>query len=143
MIARVKHAIKSMPVVGPFLADIRHERFASSADYWERRYQKGGTSGAGSYNHLAEFKAEFLNAFVAEHHVASVIEFGSGDGAQLRLATTYGFRIFRVLPGGNMVRIPEYNEDLEHFRGLSNYVACDADALNEWGPTSALSASGV
>jgi SAM-dependent methyltransferase len=86
MITSVKHAIKSMPVVGPFLVTLRHGRFTGSVDYWERRYQKGGTSGAGSYNHLAEFKAKFLNDFVAEHHVASVIELGCGDGAQLRLA---------------------------------------------------------
>ena len=31
-----------------------------------QRYKKGGNSGAGSYNHLAEFKAEVLNQFVKE-----------------------------------------------------------------------------
>lgn len=60
--------------------------FRSSVDYWERRYQRGGTSGAGSYNRLAEFKAEFLNLFVEEHHIRSIVEFGCGDGAQLSLA---------------------------------------------------------
>ena len=60
--------------------------FRGSEDYWERRYQRGGTSGAGSYNRLAEFKAEFLNRFVAEHHIRSIVEFGCGDGAQLSLA---------------------------------------------------------
>lgn len=58
----------------------------NSARYWERKYRKGGTSGPGSYGRLARFKAEFLNAFVAEHNVRSIIEFGSGDGAQLELA---------------------------------------------------------
>jgi hypothetical protein len=62
------------------------QNFAGSRQYWESRYAAGGTSGAGSYNRLAEFKAEILNAFVAEHRVASVMEFGSGDGAQLKLA---------------------------------------------------------
>lgn len=57
-----------------------------SAAYWEERYRAGLTSGTGSYGRLAEFKAEFLNAFVAEHEVGSIIEFGSGDGAQLELA---------------------------------------------------------
>ncbi|TDV14401.1 class I SAM-dependent methyltransferase [Paraburkholderia caballeronis] len=57
-----------------------------SAAYWSGRYRAGGNSGAGSYGRLAEFKAEILNAFVEEHHVDSVIEFGCGDGAQLRLA---------------------------------------------------------
>lgn len=59
--------------------------FRGSRDYWEQRYRKGGNSGAGSYGKFAEFKAEFLNRFVAEHDVRSVIEFGCGDGHQLEL----------------------------------------------------------
>ena len=58
----------------------------SSAGYWEGRYREGGTSGAGSYGLLADFKAEVLNRFVAEHAVTSVVEFGCGDGNQLTLA---------------------------------------------------------
>lgn len=46
----------------------------------------GGNSGAGSYGQLADFKAEVLNAFVAEQGVTSVVEFGCGDGNQLCLA---------------------------------------------------------
>lgn len=61
--------------------------FTGSESYWQRRYRSGRDSGAGSYGHLAEFKAEFLNAFVAEHAIQSVIEFGCGDGNQLALAT--------------------------------------------------------
>ena len=68
------------------LAAVRH-RFRNSSSYWERRYRRGGTSGAGSYGRLAEFKAETLNAFVARNGIRSVIEFGCGDGAQLSLAT--------------------------------------------------------
>ena len=36
--------------------------------------------------HLAEFKAETLNAFVRDNAIESVIEFGCGDGRQLSLA---------------------------------------------------------
>lgn len=57
-----------------------------SADYWEQRYREGGTSGAGSYNNLWEFKAEIINDFVKNHKISKVIEFGCGDGNQLRLA---------------------------------------------------------
>jgi hypothetical protein len=57
-----------------------------SAQYWRDRYRAGGDSGAGSYGSLADFKAELVNAFVREHDIASVIEFGCGDGAQLALA---------------------------------------------------------
>lgn len=59
--------------------------FKGSQHYWEQRYRAGGTSGAGAYGRLAEFKAKVLNRFVAEHEVASVIEFGCGDGNQLSL----------------------------------------------------------
>lgn len=62
------------------------KRFEGSEAYWEKRYASGQTSGVGSYGDFAEFKAEILNSFVDEHHVSKVIEFGCGDGNQLRLA---------------------------------------------------------
>jgi hypothetical protein len=65
---------------------LRQRRFRNSAGYWERRYAGGGTSGAGSSGEVAAYKAAFLNSFVATHDVASVIEFGCGDGEQLALA---------------------------------------------------------
>jgi hypothetical protein len=65
---------------------VRAEEFTCSSDYWEVRYKTGGNSGAGSYGRLAEFKADFLNRFVDEQHIESVIEFGCGDGAQLELS---------------------------------------------------------
>jgi hypothetical protein len=60
--------------------------FAGSARYWELNYARGGTSGGGSYGDLARGKAQFLNAFVRDHGVRSVVEFGCGDGHQLSLA---------------------------------------------------------
>jgi hypothetical protein len=86
MLATFKSFIKNTPVIGPSLDHLRGKAFRNSAEYWEQRYKSGGNSGAGSYNRLAEFKAEFLNGFVDERQVASVIEYGSGDGAQLKLA---------------------------------------------------------
>lgn len=61
-------------------------RFRGSFAYWDGRYSAGGNSGEGSYGELAEFKAEFLNRFVEEQKIDSVIEFGCGDGNQLRLS---------------------------------------------------------
>lgn len=55
----------------------------SSSSYWEERYRAGGTSGAGSYGVLADFKAEVLNKFVADESIQCLIEFGCGDGNQL------------------------------------------------------------
>lgn len=63
---------------------IRGKKF-SSGRYWEERYKKGGNSGAGSYNNLAEFKAEIINKFVVDNDIETIIEFGCGDGNQLAL----------------------------------------------------------
>jgi SAM-dependent methyltransferase len=78
--------LKKLPVVGHFLFQLQPKEAETTADYWERRYRTGGSSGGGSYDHRAEFKAAFLNQFVAEHNVTSLIEHGCGDGAQLALA---------------------------------------------------------
>jgi hypothetical protein len=88
----IKDLVKRTPIIRNIareamkvLAHRRQKSFASS-DYWEDRYKRGGNSGAGSYSRLAQYKAQVLNEFVAQNEVASVIEFGSGDGAQLQLA---------------------------------------------------------
>ncbi len=60
-------------------------RFQNSKQYWEKRYRSGGGSGSGSYNNLAVFKAEIINAFIKENDVKSVVELGCGDGNQLQL----------------------------------------------------------
>lgn len=65
------------------LAVLRHARYPGSMRYWEKRYAAGGTSGAGSAGRLADYKAGWLNAFVRENGVRSVVEFGCGDGQQL------------------------------------------------------------
>jgi len=57
-----------------------------SAGYWQNRYQNGGTSGAGSYGRLADWKARVLNGFVEDKGIVRVLELGCGDGNQLSLA---------------------------------------------------------
>src|SRR5436190_3848674 len=88
----IKRVVKKTPVVRD-LARLfmrwraaRHSENFSSSAYWESRYRDGRTSGAGSYNRLAIFKSEVINGFVAQRGIKSVIEFGCGDGSQLRLA---------------------------------------------------------
>jgi hypothetical protein len=61
-------------------------RFRNSQSYWENRYAAAGTSGVGSYDVQARYKADFINDFVRENAITSVIEFGCGDGNQLELA---------------------------------------------------------
>lgn len=81
----LKRRLVELPFVGRILRDLHNtiEKFPGSTAYWERRYQAGGNSGAGSYGKFAAFKAEILNQFVADNNIASVIEFGCGDGNQL------------------------------------------------------------
>ncbi|MGW5051003.1 hypothetical protein [Actinokineospora sp. NPDC004072] len=65
---------------------LRQRMFKGSADYWEERYAKGGTSGSGSYGRQAQWKADIVNRWVAELGITSVIDLGCGDGNQLSLA---------------------------------------------------------
>ncbi len=57
----------------------------SSQGYWASRYAEGGTSGAGSVGRLARFKAGFVNPFIADNAVRSLIDLGCGDTSQLAL----------------------------------------------------------
>ena len=82
----IKDLVRPFPGVR-WLSLLRQQiGFAGSANFWERRYAGGGTSGGGSYGSLAVAKAAFLNGLVRECRVQSVIEFGCGDGNQLSLA---------------------------------------------------------
>jgi len=89
LILMVKEILKKVPVIGPIAVKIYRRLtaarpFTASGEYWEDRYKMGGNSGAGSYNHLAEFKGEIINKFVSENNIETVIEFGCGDGNQLQ-----------------------------------------------------------
>lgn len=84
----IKQTLKRLPLIGPLSRRIKSRfgkgaEFRNSDQYWKDRYAIGQTSGPGSYNRLAQQKGEIINAFVKEHHVRDVIEFGSGDGNQL------------------------------------------------------------
>lgn len=76
-----------MSVAGKIIKLLRLKKFHGSRSYWESRYASGGNSGRGSYGNLADYKASVLNEFVREHGISSVIEFGCGDGNQLKLAS--------------------------------------------------------
>lgn len=58
-------------------------------DYWNNRYNNGGTSGSGSYGLLANYKSNFINKFILKNNINKVIEFGCGDGNQLSLLSNY------------------------------------------------------
>jgi len=76
----------------------KHKPFPGSEDYWIQRYNCGGNSGAGSYHKLADFKAEIINDFVNETNVKTIIEYGCGDGNQLKLSRYPSYVGFDVSP---------------------------------------------
>jgi len=82
--AAVANRVGTVPGVRWLLRAIRKRRFRSSSYYWEQRYKRGETSGAGSYGRYAEFKAEVLNSYIAAHGIRKVADFGCGDGNQLK-----------------------------------------------------------
>lgn len=88
----MKRTLKKIPVIGVILQWLYAKvlsikrPFRGSQDYWDSRYEGGGSSGDGSRGILAQFKAEFLNRFVSENGIEEVIEWGCGDGGQLQLA---------------------------------------------------------
>lgn len=59
-----------------------------SKKYWDNRYRSGGSSGAGSYNRLAEFKAKIINDFILKYDIYSILDYGVGDGSQLEYINT-------------------------------------------------------
>jgi tRNA G46 methylase TrmB len=60
----------------------------NSEIYWENRYLNGGNSGSGSYGKLALFKADVINNFIKNNNVNVIIDYGVGDGNQLKLIDT-------------------------------------------------------
>ena len=60
----------------------------NSKKYWNNRYVKGGNSGAGSYNNLAQFKGDVINNFIEKNEIKSIVDYGVGDGNQLKLINT-------------------------------------------------------
>ena len=58
--------------------------FRNSRQYWETRYRLGGHSGEGSRGEAQLYKTAIINQFIKDNAINSVIEFGCGDGQQLR-----------------------------------------------------------
>jgi SAM-dependent methyltransferase len=128
----LKHAVRRIPVIGGVVAAayvwIAERRFHGSAGYWEARYRRGGTSGAGSYGELARFKAEVLNGLVESHAVRSVIEFGCGDGHQLKLARYASYLGLDVSPRAvQMCRETFSNDPSKSFALSRDYAGQTAD----------------
>lgn len=85
-------------MIAHLLYRIRRLRYPGSRQYWERRYARDGNSGSGSGGRLADYKATWLNGFVRENAVQSVLELGCGDGRQLRLAAYPSYAGLDIAP---------------------------------------------
>lgn len=114
----------------------RPSAFEGSTNYWIQRYASGGNSGPGFYNHLAAFKAEVLNSFVAQNNIKSIIEFGCGDGNQLLLANYPKYLGFDISPlvidrCRNLFKLDEQKSFrlLEEYKGETAELALSLDVI--------------
>lgn len=102
--------------------------FDDSKSYWKERYQLGGSSGNGSYNELAEFKAEIVNQFVSEKNINSIIEYGCGDGNQLLLYNIPSYLGFDISPEIILLcREMFFEDDEKSFKLVEDYQNETAD----------------
>lgn len=102
--------------------------FKNSQDYWESRYQGGGNSGHGSYNDLCLFKAEVLNNFVSHNNIKTIIDFGCGDGNQLKFSHYPSYMGFDVSQIAIEKCRAEFKEDhTKTFNHIHNYNNETAD----------------
>lgn len=102
--------------------------FKDSSSYWEDRYRTGGKSGSGSYNELAEYKAEIINEFVRENNLKTVIEHGCGDGNQLTYGLYPSYTGFDVSPEAvNICKRKFKNDKSKTFKHSDEYAGETAD----------------
>lgn len=99
----MKEMIKRIPIIGSVSRRINRalrgqKKFPGSEEYWIQRYDSEKNSGAGSYHELADFKAEVINDFVQANNILTIIDYGCGDGNQLKLARYPSYIGFDVSP---------------------------------------------
>ena len=112
----MKYLISQLPVLGNIQRRIYHKLeqindFSGSTNYWINRYEIGRDSGPGSYNQLAIHKAEVINEFVKSNDIKTVIEYGCGDGNQLRYANYPQYTGFDISPRAIKICQTQYKQD--------------------------------
>jgi SAM-dependent methyltransferase len=123
----MKEMIKRIPIVGSISRKIygalcKKKPFPGSEEYWIQRYKSGGNSGPGSFHKLAEFKSEIINDFVKRNNVVTVIEYGCGDGYQLKLAEYPSYIGFDVSPKAITLCQDIFQDDkTKSFRLMTEY----------------------
>ncbi len=124
----MKEFIKRIPILGPIARKIYRilfnyfDRFPGSEKYWIRRYTSGGDSGQGSSGQLADFKAEIINGFVKDFNISTIIEYGCGDGRQLKLSDYPHYIGFDVSPKALSLCQTIFSDDkTKEFKLLNEY----------------------
>ena len=88
------------------------------------------SKGADSYNNLAEFKGEIVNDFVVKNNIETVIEFGCGDGNQLKYFQLKSYTGFDISETAIARCTSLYKEDSsKHFQLLNNHKDENADLV--------------
>jgi SAM-dependent methyltransferase len=125
----MKERIKKIPIIGSLFIVLAGrfrkwlKPFRGSSQYWIDRYESGGNSGAGSYNELAEFKAVILNGFVENNKITTVVEYGCGDGNQLKLANYPFYLGFDVSPRAiSLCKDAFFTDKTKTFKLMSEYA---------------------
>jgi SAM-dependent methyltransferase len=129
-----KQCLRMLKLLANIFINVRYrfKPLRSSRQYWIERYSHGGNSGFGSLYKFAEFKANVLNKFVNEHAVATVIEYGCGDGNQLSLAHYPRYTGFDISPLAiSLCRNNFKNDKSKTFKLMHEY----------WGETAQLALS--
>ena len=102
--------------------------FMGSKKYWINRYEMGGNSGRGSFGREAEFKAGIINNFIKEENIKDVIDYGCGNGDQLRLIKCpkylgYEIAYMALLKCRDFFR----NDNTKTFKIMEDYVGETAE----------------
>lgn len=82
----------------------------------------GGNSGSGSYGRLSIFKADFINNFIEEKKIKSIVEWGCGDGNQLSLSDYPAYVGYDVSNKAIDICRHKFKENLKYlFKHIDDY----------------------
>jgi hypothetical protein len=94
----------------------------TSRDYWEKRYLRGGNSGAGTCGELAKFKANYVNNTIDKFDIKNMCEWGCGDGKQASYFHQISYTGFDVSQTSLRICKNKFKEDtLKKFHHISEY----------------------
>jgi len=130
----IKELTKKIPIIYSLISPIwnllskKFLKFNNSTAYWINRYRLGGNSGAGSYGRMAEFKAYIINSFVKDNKIDSVIDFGCGDGNQLKSFKFPNYIGYDVSSRAlSLCRKTFKNDNMKKFKKFNEYEGEFAD----------------